>query len=330
MPSKKRTLSEQKESDVTLKYSSSRPDDKADEKVNEKEKSPEEIDKLQTYQEYLTLKSKTLGDTKKHITLMTEREASLLEPAAEASLTMDDILNQFHTIFVDESTSNEVQRINEEVENLLSAAYEEDEPDEEDEEDEEASQEKTNKIKNKLQELIKGELTKAQDALKSKQYPKVFDTLFALTMEGCVNTEDWYMDPDPSMKSSIETIFQGISDAWAQLLHKDDQIGNCEKHFVNAMMEILQKRGENNSFEWKFEKLKSSPKEILKWSVEQPKYDVKIIYQENEEYEDDSDEDNSGDGEQEGSPEDQEDGEGEQDEENAEENAEPPAKKRKL
>jgi len=124
------------------------------------------------------------------------------------------------------------------------------------------------------------------------------------------------------MKANLKKTFQDISNTWTQLLGKaEKEFGDLhltvsDKHFIYAMLVLLQEQCGSNNCHWTVDKIKLPSMEPLSWSVEQEKYSVPLMLL-MEDFEDDSDEDSSG-GERRESDENAQ-GEEEEEEEDAEE-----------
>lgn len=322
---KKRTLSEQKESDVAPKKGGS-----ADEKQNEPENPGEEINTYETLKAYIEAKAKKNG--KEGVSYLLNDEYMALndewsEKHPESIIPMDVVLNRVHGILVPESTKNEAERIV----GSIDSAWDEQENEEENEEDEEEEDKRAIKTSKKIQECLQNELNSIKSAWNAKEYQKVFDLLFAVTYEGCIQNQ-WYNNMNDD-KSKIEEMLQAISDAWTQLLTKadkefcQDHLTSSDKHFISAMMDVLKKHTDENGYKWTFHKPKFPNPEPLEWPTEQKKYEVNVVLLSDDDEVEDSDNQSNSDNQEEDNENENENEDGSGADENG--GTEPPAKKKK-
>lgn len=318
---KKRTLSEVKETDVSTKTGSA-----AEEKQADTENAVEEIDTLNTFRVYLEAKGNAQKPSKYPFFLQEEIED--VQPSA----TLDEVLNRVHSILVPESTNKRAEQTRDTIEQI----YQSDEPEEEEEElDDDA---RNALIAKKIQAYLKKELTEIRNAWNAKNYSHVFDVLFATTFEGLAENEPiWTCGPSDS-KSEFEETLQGIVDVWSQLLSQADKefchehLSVSDKHFIHVLLESLEKRCKKDNFKCTFHKIKLPTLESLDWPTEQKKYNVTVVMREdlNEESGSESDKSNEEESEDEGEGNEEEEEDDEED--GADENGEvePPAKKKKT
>ncbi|ETO32357.1 hypothetical protein RFI_04760 [Reticulomyxa filosa] len=316
---KKRTLSEQRESDVAT----TKVGNNAAQKEIENETG--ELCTFDTFLSYLLERCKA-SDKEKTYYLLSEEHQALMESWSEpGSPPMNMLLNHLHFILVPKTTEEAVSTLSEQM-SLIGMQM-----------NKKHKHYNKNKlflledVSKALQEQLKKNLAEIRDAWAAKNYQKVFDQLFALTYEGIIGG-DILLEGGCEDTKSLEEILHGVSDSWTKLLTNadkefcQDNLTLSDKHFIHTMLDTVKDRAENLGLKWTFHKTKLPPAEVLNWPVEQQKYNVHLIY-ESEQVEESGE---SADGTEDDENEDE--GAVESNEEKEAENgeAEPPTKRKNL
>jgi len=229
------------------------------------------IDPIRTYFEYLDCKGETL---RRSPAILPEEVAILAHEYhfRPETISMDLVLRRLHSIFLPESTKHAMDKLHEHMIKIYK----------------EAEDEVIEVLGKKMQEYLKSELSKVENARNTNQHQQVFDILFAVTYVGCIEENVWFSDPATvNAKASIEEIFQHLSNEWMHLFSKADEdfidrhLTLSDKHYINAMLDSLKKRCGQLHYTWTFNKLKLHPQEILLWSTEKLKYNVPLVLESN-------------------------------------------------
>ncbi|ETO15685.1 hypothetical protein RFI_21680, partial [Reticulomyxa filosa] len=272
---KKRTLSEQKESDIDPK------------KVAEGE-AEGELDIIETFKAYIGARGKS--EKKEGESLVIEEELDALRAEhPDEEISMDVVLNNANGMVIPDEISEEIEQL---ISNL-NEAFENEEEEEEDDDDVRFA--RYAKLSKKTFTSLQNVLNEIKSEWEKKNYAAVFSKLLSVTYGGCLQNR-WWHELEEEDKPQIEAFFQTLSDLWTQLLTKadkeycQDNLSTSDKRFINAMMDVLKKQ--TDAFNWTFQKLKLPNPEPLSWEKVQKEYDIPNIYLK-EEVEDSDNQSNS-------------------------------------
>jgi len=301
---------------------------KGDPKDTHENPDANKIDPFRTFYSYLHAKADAL---KKAVEYLPDESQDFTEELGDDKrdlVSMDTLLERLHAIFLPESTENMMDQVRESIDEILNESAGEEE------------EESIKTIGNKIQNYIKKEITEVKNAWNTEQYQAAFDKLFALSYVACLEENGWYTDPNEvSDKSSVEEIFQQISNLWTQMFSKsdkflDENLSLGDKHFIYVMMDSLHKRctKEPLSYKWTFTKPKPLAPESLKWNIEQAKYNapIKTLGDISDEEDDEDMEDEDVEDSDNYGMEEEEDGAGQAEGGEEEEPTGPPSKKRRI